>query len=83
MGDLLSGVKLYSKSAVVQGGSPVALLPTIKTTESGLAPPLLWLAIGLKLPMASTTTWHPSETCKHPRQIEDVNGDPHCPIREQ
>ena len=38
------------------GGSPIAQLPTMSTTESGFAPRRAWAAMGLKLPIASTRT---------------------------
>ncbi len=53
---LLMGVKDQSRSADVVGGSPVAQLPTMSTTESGFVPRRAWAAMGLKLPMASTNT---------------------------
>lgn len=53
---LLMGVNDQSRSAEDVGGSPVAQLPTMSTTESGFAPRRAWAAMGLKLPIASTRT---------------------------
>ena len=57
------GVNEYSKSAVLHFGSPVAQLPTMRTTLSGFAPLLVCAAMGEKLPIASTSTLPLSSTC--------------------
>ena len=55
------------------GGRPRAQLPTMRTTESGLAPRRACRAIGLKLPMASTSTLAASSTrcihCTHQNRL--------------